>query len=458
MVEARRRALRRQNRAHLGIAQRPQRQRAGSASGWSAAARPADATPAGTASPAAAPPAIFSSALAAIGLQSSIAVDDGDPVTGPAARRGAAPSARAPRRPGSPCRSPAGRRAALRSTNRLGWPPGADLLVDCVRRLVAGAVEDARGPASNASVALPIPCGPCSRMAPGSRASVEVSPAAAARCHARRPARGSARAAARLRAGPARGCPRRSRRSARRRAQGNAATSTSQISCSSASSLWSAWITTQRSALLRAIARKASRSRAMPLEILLLEAVGGGRRAPSSGSRASTRRKADVGVHVEDDGEVGLVAVERQRFERVDQLVVDAAGQPLIGAGRDPEAVGNHPAARVEIGRDELVDVVEPRRREQHRLGSRPPAFRAALQDQGADRLGLGRAARLARADGGDRAPAERRDQPLDLRRLADALAALEGDEARPADGRLVAASGQPAQSSCLAASRRARG
>ena len=49
--------------------------------------------------------------------------------------------------------------------------------------------------------------------------------------------------------------------------------------------------------------------------------------------------------------------------------------------------------------------------------------------------------------------PAQRRDQPLDLGRFADALAALEGDEARAAAALRSQHQGSQPSSSCLAAS-----
>jgi hypothetical protein len=68
----------------------------------------------------------------------------------------------------------------------------------------------------------------------------------------------------------------------------------------------------------------------------------------------------------------------------------------------------------------------------QQELGHRRPAVDAAGEHEAADRFGAGRAAGLAGADGGDPRGFEARDEAGELRGLADALAALEGDEAAP--------------------------
>src|SRR5689334_21861060 len=107
------------------------------------------------------------------------------------------------------------------------------------------------------------------------------------------------------------------------------------------------------------------------------------------------------------------MAVEREDFERVDELDVYAACQPLVSARRVTEAVGDDPAAGVEIGRDELIDVVEPRRCEENRLGARAPALGSALEDEGADSFRARRAPGFARPHGGDRVSVQGGGQPL---------------------------------------------
>jgi hypothetical protein len=63
-------------------------------------------------------------------------------------------------------------------------------------------------------------------------------------------------------------------------------------------------------------------------------------------------------------------------------------------------------------------------------LGDGVPALGLARKQQAPDRLGAGRAPRLARLEGGDPGLLERGDEARRLGRLAAALAAFEGDEA----------------------------
>src|SRR5690606_28476695 len=100
-------------------------------------------------------------------------------------------------------------------------------------------------------------------------------------------------------------------------------------------------------------------------------------------------------VHVENDREVGRMAVQREVFQRPDQLLVHAAGKALIGTRRVVESIRHDPLAGGQVWRDQLIDMIEPRRREEHRLAPRPPAFGAPLQNEGANGLGSWRAARL---------------------------------------------------------------
>jgi hypothetical protein len=107
----------------------------------------------------------------------------------------------------------------------------------------------------------------------------------------------------------------------------------------------------------------------------------------------------------------------------------------LIGQGRIGEAVGDDPGPGLERRPDRAEEVVAPRRADEQRLGDGVPPPGVAGDEQAADLLGAGRAARLARRDRGDSGAPQRLDEQPDLRRLSRPLAALEGDEL----GRLLA-------------------
>jgi hypothetical protein len=69
------------------------------------------------------------------------------------------------------------------------------------------------------------------------------------------------------------------------------------------------------------------------------------------------------------------------------------------------------------------------RRHHQQRLGGGVPAAGLAFHEEAPDLLGAGRSAGFARRQRGDPGAAERRDEEPDLRRLAGAFAAFDGDE-----------------------------
>ena len=73
--------------------------------------------------------------------------------------------------------------------------------------------------------------------------------------------------------------------------------------------------------------------------------------------------------------------------------------------------------------------MIAPRRIEQQRLGNGIPALGVAAQQQAANVLGTGRAARLARAPGGDAGACEGPDKEPGLGRFPGPLPALDGDE-----------------------------
>ena len=116
------------------------------------------------------------------------------------------------------------------------------------------------------------------------------------------------------------------------------------------------------------------------------------------------------------DGEVLERDVsDGQGFKAGDELVIDAAGQPLIGAGGIVKAVGNDPGSAREIGRYKLIDVVEPGGCEQHSLRAGTPWLGSTLQDERPHGLGLWRAARFACAHRFNGMAAQACEQALDL-------------------------------------------
>ena len=294
-----RRGLRRRVAAQHARARRHRRaaaaRPAGSASGWSAAGRPGRCETSRNSVSGGGSSRILSSALADDWIAVVDRVDDRDAVPGPAARHvqfldeaahlvdadgGVEPLAGVARRfaqhaAGWDSRPP---RPARRHARRFSSP---------VRAKTSRAT-------SKASVALPMPRGPCSRMPPGSRAASSCRHDRGARRVVPDDTSPRSRAAARRRAGRARAARRRRSRGLLDGELGEAAGDASQISCSSASSLWLAGMTTQRSGLLRAMSRKASRSRGASRG---LPSRSGRRSSASaaSSSRAWTRRKAASG-------------------------------------------------------------------------------------------------------------------------------------------------------------------
>jgi hypothetical protein len=74
--------------------------------------------------------------------------------------------------------------------------------------------------------------------------------------------------------------------------------------------------------------------------------------------------------------------------------------------------------------------MVAARGADEQRLGDGVPAARCAADEEIAELLGAGRAARLARRDRVDARAAEGLEKEPDLGRLAGSLATFEGDEA----------------------------
>src|SRR5665213_849435 len=162
----------------------------------------------------------------------------------------------------------------------------------------------------------------------------------------------------------------------------------------------------------------------MKLDRLRLETVGCGLAAPARGARQADRR-----WNVEDEGEIGHIVADRDAFETADQLGVDVAERALIDAGGIDEAVADDPFAGRQRGPNGRAHMIVTRGREQDRLGLRTEWLGDAGEQNMADDLGTGRAARLAREHDIDVQRIESVRQQTGMRGFAAALTALEGNE-----------------------------
>ena len=108
----------------------------------------------------------------------------------------------------------------------------------------------------------------------------------------------------------------------------------------------------------------------------------------------------------------------------------EPAGDALICERAVDEAVAQHPFPGVQGRADDLVQMVGARGGEEQGFRFRAPAFVRAVEQEAADRLGAGAAARLARGHQINAACLKGRGQRLQLRRFANPLAPFEGDEA----------------------------
>jgi len=117
-------------------------------------------------------------------------------------------------------------------------------------------------------------------------------------------------------------------------------------------------------------------------------------------------------------------------MECKDVGVGDPTAAALIGAARIHEPVAQHPRAARQCRADRARDMIRARSREQQSLAARIPAIVAPFHKQRADGFGARAAAGLARCHYLDRARRECLRKRPDLRRFADAFAALERDEA----------------------------
>src|SRR5690606_15921605 len=140
--------------------------------------------------------------------------------------------------------------------------------------------------------------------------------------------------------------------------------------------------------------------------------------------------KAGVGVHVDDECQVGL-AGDDEVMQPVDQPAQVAPRQALIDPRRVREPVRDDDAPGCERGRDGPFQVVPAGSGEQQYLGLGRPAVGIALEHEAADLLGAGAAARLARQHDIPAKAAQRVGQKPRLCRLAEAVDPLERDEHR---------------------------
>ena len=159
------------------------------------------------------------------------------------------------------------------------------------------------------------------------------------------------------------------------------------------------------SGFFRAISRKASRSRPCHSRSSF------SKRSPVCGERrldaalADARGSASEGSMSRTMVRSGWWPLSARSSSAADQLVVDAAGEALIGARRVMEAVGDDPLAALRAS-GAMSWLTWSSRAAANSTASAPgaPGFGPALEDEGADRLGLRRAAGLAGADRLDRA------------------------------------------------------
>ena len=139
--------------------------------------------------------------------------------------------------------------------------------------------------------------------------------------------------------------------------------------------------------------------------------------------------KTDLGIEVEDQRQFGHQTGDRHGFQFGQHAPVELAEYALIDPRRIDETIADHPFAALKRRADQAVDMVDPGGREHQRLGERAVVSRLPRQDHLTDRLGLGRAAGLARRPRREACRLEAFAQRARQRRLAGALPAFERDE-----------------------------
>ena len=116
-------------------------------------------------------------------------------------------------------------------------------------------------------------------------------------------------------------------------------------------------------------------------------------------------------------------------LQRLHEGRIETAGHALVDARGIDEAVAKHDLAALDRRADHLLDMVGARGGEKQGLHFRSERLGGSGQDHMAHRFGARRAARLARHEDIVALVAQLPGQPVDLRRLAGAFPAFEGDE-----------------------------
>ena len=158
---------------------------------------------------------------------------------------------------------------------------------------------------------------------------------------------------------------------------------------------------------------------AVELAALHLDPIGFLRRAQEPG----------LGLEVQQDGQVREQPLRRPHVERQHVLLAETARRPLVRERRVDVAVADHDLALAEGRADQRRNVLRASRREQQRLGPRLHVAGVVVQQQFAQLLTHDRASGLARDEDVDPPRLEVLRGQADLRALAGALDALEGDE-----------------------------
>ena len=155
-------------------------------------------------------------------------------------------------------------------------------------------------------------------------------------------------------------------------------------------------------------------------EVLGLKAVGAVRGGAGD---------ADGGIDVEHERAVGAQATGGRAVELGDAREIDAARVALVGGRGVVEAVAQDDLAGRERRSDDLVDELGSARLVEQDLRRDAQLRVVGVEQDAAHRLADDGTARLAQHAHGQSGGLELLGEEPDLRRLAGALTALEGDE-----------------------------
>jgi len=134
-----------------------------------------------------------------------------------------------------------------------------------------------------------------------------------------------------------------------------------------------------------------------------------------------------VGVH--QDGEVGLEVATQDAVKIEDRVATELPAGALVGLGGVGEAVAEHGFALREGGLDHFADVLGARGEHEGHLGHGGQAGGGRVEDDVADLLAGRRASGFAGDDDGKASGTKGLGEFFDLRALAGAVEAFEGDE-----------------------------